>query len=197
MNKRINVRFAIVSKLITRWFGRELDDAQLSECRSKLYRLAYAWCQDKHLAEDLVQESLMKAWQHRDFVRNDSAEMAWLCQVLKNTLTDHFRRLGRAELIEIDEALCDLAQLSPEESCVQSDMMRVVRECIATLPIQQRQVITLVDLESMSYAQVAEILEVPIGTVMSRLSRARETLRSAVLSKQKNRLPVSYMRRVK
>ncbi|OYZ07354.1 MAG: hypothetical protein B7Y29_04895 [Thiotrichales bacterium 16-46-22] len=120
-----------------------------------------------------------------------------MCQVLKNTLTDHFRRLGRAELIEIDEALCDLAQLSPEESCVQSDMMRVVRECIATLPIQQRQVITLVDLESMSYAQVAEILEVPIGTVMSRLSRARETLRSAVLSKQKNRLPVSYMRRVK
>lgn len=186
-----------LSKWITRWFGRDLDDAQLSECRNKLYRLAYAWCQDKQLAEDVVQESLMKAWQHRDFVRNDSAEMAWLCQVLKNTIADHFRRMGRAEIIELDEELCDAVQLSPEESCLRSDMTRMVRESIAGLPMLQKQIITLIDLEGMSYAQVAEILEVPVGTVMSRLSRARETLRGVLLSKQTARLPVSYMRRVK
>lgn len=186
-----------MAKWITRWFGREVTNERLEGCRSRLYRLAYAWCNDKQLAEDIVQETLMKAWQYRDSIRQDEAEMAWLCRVLRNTMADYFRRHGNAEMTSLTEEMCDLTQLTPEEDCEQSDMAKQVRHAVAALPLLQRQIITMVDLEGMSYIQVANVLDVPIGTVMSRLSRARASLRSVLLLKQKETQTVTYMRRVK
>ncbi|MCI4411345.1 MAG: RNA polymerase sigma factor [Thiotrichales bacterium] len=186
-----------MSKWITRWFGRDLPDEKLTECRGKLYRLAYAWCNDKQLAEDVVQETLMKAWQYRDKVRQDEAEMAWLCRVLRNTLTDYFRRHGKVTMMELDDELCVLTDRTPEELCLQEDMVHHVRDAVSQLPLLQRQMITLVDLEGMSYTQVAAILDIPVGTVMSRLSRARDALRNQLLLDQTTTQRVSYMRRVK
>lgn len=186
-----------MAKWITKWFGQEVGDQRLDGCRARLYRLAYAWCNDKQLAEDVVQETLMKAWQYRDSIRQDEAEMAWLCRVLRNTMTDHFRRYGQIELLELSEELCDVTQLTPEENCERSDVATQVRHAVAALPLLQRQIITMIDLEGMSYIQVADILDVPIGTVMSRLSRARSSLRSVLLLKQRDAQPVAYMRRVK
>jgi RNA polymerase sigma-70 factor (ECF subfamily) len=68
----------------------------------------------------------------------------------------------------------------PEDECLQNEIVRRVRLAIGQLPVGQREVVTLVDLEEFSYAEVAAILDVPIGTIMSRLSRARTALREAL-----------------
>lgn len=186
-----------VSKWITRWFGRDLTDQKLEQCRHNLYRLAYAWCNDAQLAEDLVQDTLMKAWQNREAIRQDEAEMAWLCRVLRNQLLDHLRNTGKAVHTELEDDVCASPYLTPEESCERADMVKQVRSAVSSLPLLQRQIITLVDLEGLSYEQVASVLDIPLGTVMSRLSRARDILRKTVLAKGIKTEQVTYMRRVK
>ena len=102
---------------------------------------------------------------------------AWLCSILANCWHDHLR--SRKEATDIDDVdECELPESEqPDDDYAQNEIVRRVRQAVALLPTGQREVVTLVDLEEMSYAEVATILDIPIGTVMSRLSRARTTLR--------------------
>lgn len=148
--------------------------------RSRLWRLAYSWCRNRAIADDLVQDSLAKALAAHSQLREPATLHGWLCSILANCWHDHLR--GHREMADID----DLAESehpnggSPEEECLQNETVRRVRHAVAGLPAGQREVITLVDLEEFSYAEVATILEIPIGTVMSRLSRARAGLRNTL-----------------
>lgn len=170
-----------MSKWITRWFGRELTQAQLTACRARLLRLACAWCQNRQLAEDLVQDTLMKAWHYRDDIKRHESEMAWLCRVMRNHLIDHLRKQANQEHVPLDELSCCAAvELSPEGQYQQMDAIQRVHAALAMMPLIHRQIITLVDLEELSYVEVAEILAIPVGTVMSRLSRARVLLRQHI-----------------
>jgi len=194
----------VLVKWVARWFGREDSDKQFIECQKKLFRLAYSWCHDAQLAEDLVQETLLKAWQHRDNLRQEEAGIAWLCQVLDNSLHDHYRRHNKMPCINIEDEDHLSTYATPEENCVEQDTVQQVRHAIASLPLVQRQTLTLVDLEGLSYAEVAEALSVPIGTVMSRLSRARQALHQILLTPTQQPVStniknksVSYIRRVK
>ncbi|MCX8085377.1 MAG: RNA polymerase sigma factor [Rhodocyclaceae bacterium] len=160
------------------FFGRSRQDEKLlKEQRARLWRLAYAWCHDRALADDLVQEALAKAIRHRDQLREAQALFAWLCAILAHCWHDHLRsRREHDDLESVDETALP-ETLSAEEDVAQNELVRRVREAVAALPPGQREVVTLVDLEECSYAEVAAILEIPIGTVMSRLSRARAILR--------------------
>jgi RNA polymerase sigma-70 factor (ECF subfamily) len=80
------------------------------------------------------------------------------------------------DVADIDESML-IAEGTPEAECMQSELVTSVRRAVAELPVPQREVVTLIDLEEFSYAEVAAILEIPIGTVMSRLSRARNALK--------------------
>lgn len=191
-------------KWVARWFGRDESEKQFIECQKKLFRLAYSWCHDAQLSEDLVQETLLKAWQHRDKLRQEEAGIAWLCQVLNNSLQDHYRRHRNMTCVNIEDDEYTACEPTPEESCVEQDTVHHVRRAVATLPLMQRQILTLVDLEGLSYTEVSDILSVPLGTVMSRLSRARQALHQTLLAPAQTPATtniksnhVSYIRRAK
>jgi RNA polymerase sigma-70 factor (ECF subfamily) len=154
---------------------------RIEQSRETLYRLAYAWCHDAPLADDLAQEALVRALAREAQLRDPERLKSWLCAILANCFADHHRRRREHEGIEaLENAEAD-GRSRPEESAAAAELARRVRAEVARLPLGQRQVLTLVDLEGFSYAEVGEILEVPIGTVMSRLCRARQALREPLM----------------
>jgi RNA polymerase sigma-70 factor (ECF subfamily) len=148
--------------------------ARLEQHRRRLYRIAYAWTHNTALADDLVQETLAKALQKSGQLRDPNAGEAWLYSILANCYRDHFRRRRVTE--EIDENTIT-HESTPEKESSEQQVVLKVREAIARLSEGQRQVVTLVDIQGLSYLEVAQILNVPIGTVMSRLCRARHALK--------------------
>ncbi len=168
----------------------------LENSRTRLYRVAYSWCHNAALADDVVQETLMKAYRKVDQLRDPKAGQAWLFSILTNCYNDHFRRNREAD--DIDEQTL-IEEATPESETSQLQIVARVRDAVSTLSEGQRQVITLVDLEGFSYIEVAQILNIPIGTVMSRLCRARNALREKLLEefKQQPELHAAVMRRVK
>lgn len=155
-------------------------ETRLEEARPRLWRLAHSWCHNRATADDLVQDACARALDRHAQLRTPEALHGWLCSILANCWHDHLR--GRKDLTDIDELdEGDLAGgSSPENEYLQNEIVRRVRQAVARLPAGQREVVTLVDLEEFSYAEVAAILEIPIGTVMSRLSRARVALRGTL-----------------
>jgi RNA polymerase sigma-70 factor (ECF subfamily) len=158
-------------------------ESRLEASRCRLWRLAQSWCRNRALAEDLVQETLAKALDRHNQLRDAEAMHAWLCSILANCWHDHLRQgkdtldIDSVEEHELPSPCC------PEDDCLQNELVRRVRAAVGKLPAGQREVVTLVDLEEFSYAEVATILAIPIGTVMSRLSRARSSLRVALREK--------------
>ena len=142
--------------------------------RDRLYRMAYAWTHSPNLADDLVQQTLYKALSNQKQLKDPGAAEAWLFRILSNCLKDHYR--ARREVLTGDE-LVIVERKTPEHETEQQQLVNNVRRAVQKLPLAQCQVITLVDLEGFTYASVAEILEVPVGTVMSRLCRGRRALR--------------------
>lgn len=165
----------------------------LEAARPALYRTAYAWCRDAALADDLVQEATTKALERGDQLRDPARLRSWLFAILSRCWHDHLRAFHpHQDLDELaDEQLA--GDSSPAEDVERRQTVARVRAAVARLPVGQRQVLTLVDLEEFSYAEVGEILGIPIGTVMSRLCRGRRALRDDLLRVE----PVSALRRVK
>ena len=167
----------------------------LEQTRSRLYRVAYSWCHSPALADDLVQETLAKALKKSSQLRDPRARDAWLFTILANCYRDHFRR--QRDTDDIDEIEISI-DVTPETETSSAEIVGMVRATIARLPEGQRQVVTLVDLEGFSYVEVAQILEVPIGTVMSRLCRARNAMKAMLLPEfQKDPAIVRNIRRIK
>ncbi len=172
---------------------------RLEQNRTRLYRLAYSWCHDAALADDLTQETLEKALKKRDQLRDPAALDTWLYSILTNSWRDHFRR--SRDMVDIDDVPLEHPD-TPETDHQQHQIVHAVRAAIARLPVGQRQVVTLVDLEDCSYIEVANILDVPVGTVMSRLCRARRALKEALLDSNlvpqtDSTTPMQRIRRIK
>ncbi len=167
------------------FLGRSRDfEARLAQCRPRLYRLAHAWCRNRALADDVVQEALSKALSQAGQLRDMEAMHGWLLTIMANCWKDHHRQCrDTADIDDVGEHVLKDEE-TPEDDYEQNQVVRRVREAVGRLPLGQRQVVTLVDLEECSYAEVASILEIPIGTVMSRLSRARLALREMLLEFQ-------------
>jgi RNA polymerase sigma-70 factor (ECF subfamily) len=146
--------------------------------RPLLYRIAYAWCHDAALADDLVQETLSKAWVRRAQLRDEAALKAWMVSIMNHCWLDHLR--GRRDFDDVEDWQDELESGAdtPEVCCNREQVIACVRAAVECLPLGQRQVLTLVDLEEFGYAEVAGILDIPVGTVMSRLSRARASLKN-------------------
>lgn len=145
-----------------------------------LTRVALSLTRNAADAEDLVQETLLCAY--RGIGRFDGAHpRAWLFTIMRNTEAKRHRRRRPQLLRNPDESglpeRTAAAFESPEEILVGAEFDAVVAKCLAALPERHRQVIELVDIEGLSYAEAAEAIGVPIGTVMSRLHRARTRIR--------------------
>ncbi len=164
--------------------------------RERLYRTAYAWTSDPHLADDLVQQTLLKALNNQKQLRDFAAAKGWLFRILANCLTD-YRRAKREYLSGDNLEIVD--KITPENQAGEQQLVQKVRDAVQKLPINHCQVITLVDLEEFSYANVAQILDIPVGTVMSRLCRGRRALREHLIDikPQETLRPAVNIKRVK
>ena len=147
--------------------------ALIGESRDRLYRVALAWCGDEMLADDLVQEAMTAGVVNIHQLKDEGRLFVWLYSILNNCWCRYLRKVKPQ--VELDEQLaCE--NEDPVQSCHELEIVGKVRCAVATLPKNQSQVISLVDLEGFSYCEVAEVLEIPVGTVMSRLHRARKNL---------------------
>ena len=137
-----------------------------------LVRSATRLCDSREEAEDAVQETYLQAWKYwRSFQKGTNCR-AWLFRILFNVI--HKRAVKEAALIPIEEPkVIDLLRLDPQTSFDKLEVLEVFDQ----LSIEHREVILLVGVEEMSYKDAANVLEVPMGTVMSRLNRARTQLR--------------------
>ena len=156
--------------------------AKAEALRPRMYRVAYAWTHDAALADDIVQEALARALERLAQLREPERLEAWLFRILANCWRDAMRARFDADDIEELGAVLESQEPGPEQRHAASQLARRVRAAVARLPMGQRQVVTLVDLGEVSYAEAAEILEIPVGTVMSRLCRAREALRQMLVA---------------
>jgi len=146
---------------------------EICEQRERLYRLAWSWSHNQHQAEDLVQETMARALAKLDTLREEARLAVWLTRIMANLFHDQFRKQKE----ETGQDFEPVSEETPEEVTDRSLLVQRTRAAIDTLNDDHRQIITLVDLSGFSYADTAQILDVPVGTVMSRLSRARKRLR--------------------
>jgi len=165
-------------KILSLFCGANAFQEQLEQIRPKLYRVAFSWSHNAALADDLVQETLIKALKNSGQLRDPALFNSWLFSILTNCWRDHFRQHREMEDIdELEDYRC-AHETTPEDEHTQSQLVSRVRDAVAKLPVGQRQVLTLVDLEEFPYIEVAAILAIPVGTVMSRLCRARQALKT-------------------
>jgi len=155
--------------------------------RPRLYRLAYAWCHDAGLADDLVQDTLTRAMSRRDQLQDEQALLGWMIAILKNVWFDHLRSKRVHEDIDDWAEFIYCPGEAPDDTYGKGQLIDNLRWAVACLPMGQRQVLTLVDLEEMSYAETAQALNIPVGTVMSRLARARGALKVSMANRHVKR----------
>jgi RNA polymerase sigma-70 factor (ECF subfamily) len=149
-----------------------------------LYAAARRMTHNPHDAEDLVQETYLKAFASLDQYQPDTNLKAWLYRILTNTYINQYRRKQREPHQTTTEGLsdwevnsADLLMPSAELSALSQLTDSEVLEALAKLPEDRRMVVYYADVEGMPYQEISEILECPIGTVMSRLHRGRAQLR--------------------
>jgi len=150
-------------------FGRELG-----LLIPRLRRYARALTRDVNRADDLVQECLVRALAKQHLFQPGTDLRAWLFTLLHN---QHVNEIRRAAPLGNVAGFDELAPVPVEGNAIPSVELKDLERAIAKLPIEQRQAVLLVGLEGMPYDEVASVLNVPIGTVRSRLSRGRDLLR--------------------
>jgi RNA polymerase sigma-70 factor (ECF subfamily) len=158
---------------------------RLVELIPRLRRYARALVGDRATADDLVQDTLERAWAKLHLYRRGTDLRAWLFTVMHNVHVNRVRAARPTD--QLEEDMPELAQRASQGDAL---LVRDLDRAISRLPDEQRAVLLLVTLEEMSYDTVARTLEIPIGTVMSRLSRAREKLRAMMLGQGATRLKV-------
>ncbi len=137
-----------------------------------LLRFAHRMCPSRPAAEDLVQETLLRAWRSFSQFQPGTNAKAWLFRILLNVFYEQGRRLrALPETVPMIDHLSDRGAASSVQESLE------VRQALAALPEDHRAVILLVVVEGFTNREAAEILGLPVGTVMSRISRARHSLR--------------------
>lgn len=151
---------------------------RLVKYHKDMFYLAFSWCNNHDVAQDITQEAMEKALRKRQQLNDPDAIRPWLATILSNCWKDYLRKQKRFEDFDSIEFIDDS---TPEIDMARDEVCYKVRQGINHLPNKQRMVITLVDIFELRYAEVAEILQIPTGTVMSRLSRARASLKNDLI----------------
>ncbi len=147
------------------------------------YNLARWLTQDEHAAEDVVQEAYLRAARYFASFRGGDGR-PWLLGVVRRASLDWISKRRTQPAVAFNEELHDQGDdaLNPERIAFSNSDQASVRQALADLPLQLREVVVLRELEGMTYQQIATLTEVPIGTVMSRLSRGRQQLQRRLAS---------------
>lgn len=170
--------------LISRARGgdREAFGELVEQYRDNVYRLAYRMCGNAYDADEAAQEAFVAAWRALPNFRGDAKFSTWLYRLTTNAAIDVMRRekrhqtVGDGEMIEV----ADDAD-SPQETVERTEQQEAVQEALATLSEEYREVLLLRYMEELDYAEIAEVLQLPSGTVKSRINRAKAALKNALL----------------
>lgn len=147
--------------------------------QNSIVSLTYRMCGDLHLAEDTAQEAFVRVWQNLDSYKPQYAFRSWLYRIATNAALDSLRR--ERPTTELDTlSLADLGA-SPEQTAEENQRAAHVRRAIAQLSEPVRIVLILREYQELTYREIADVLDIPIGTVMSRLNTARIQLRRELL----------------
>jgi RNA polymerase sigma-70 factor (ECF subfamily) len=148
------------------------------------YNLARWLTRNSHDAEDVVQDACVRALKYLGALRGSDAR-AWFLTIVRNAFYDWCKRNRPAQIAGDDDTPIDLAvdpaAIDPEQAALRSAESRLLADALAQLPLAFREVLILRELEDLSYKEIARIADVPIGTVMSRLARARGLLQRSPL----------------
>jgi RNA polymerase sigma-70 factor, ECF subfamily len=154
----------------------------------RLYNFACWLTQDRHEAEDLVQETYVKALKGFSSFQTGTNFRAWIYKILRNTFLTSRTGLKAAATVPIDteegDEVLPAVKETPESILLQRSDGQLVQQALEQLPVAYREVLLLCEVEEMSYQEISTTLAIPMGTVMSRLSRARQALRAAVQEMQ-------------
>jgi RNA polymerase sigma-70 factor (ECF subfamily) len=153
--------------------------------RSGVINVVYRMCGDAQLAEDMAQEAFLRAWNKLHSYKPKSPFKNWLYRIASNATLDVLRR--KREMVTLEKVHLSTADLSPEARLVQKERGEQVRQAVLQLPPASRAVLVLREYEGLSYQEISEALDVPIGTVMSRLNYARTLLRESLSSLMEER----------
>ena len=149
-----------------------MESAEIAAHIPRLRRYARALAGDSHRADDLVQDTLERALVKFRLWRRGSDLRAWLFTIMHNVFINQLK--GRREFA-LDDAIEAGLQSAPQSDALE---LRDLDAALRQLPAEQREVLLLVGLEQLSYTEASKVLDIPVGTVMSRLSRGRERLRA-------------------
>ena len=164
------------------------------ETEASVYRYLYTLIKNREDALDLSQETYLKLWRTLGSYRGDCSPTTWILRIAKNTAIDHLRKTAKTgdtlPLAHTDkdgnETSFDLpdtdVDANPEQALARMQTRAAVRKAILSLPEEQRDVIVLREFEGLSYEEIAARLSLEIGTVKSRLSRARHAIKDFLIS---------------
>ena len=153
------------------------------------YNLARWLARDVNDAEDVVQDACMRALKYVGSLHGDDAR-AWFLTIVRHAFYDWCRRNRPAEIASDDgtaiDSAVDPAAVDPEQALLRITESKALADAIAALPLGYREVLVLRELEELSYKEIARVANIPIGTVMSRLARARGLLQRSPLLQATN-----------
>lgn len=160
-------------------------DILVQKYQSKIIQLAYRYVHDQDEAMDIAQEAFIKAYKALGRFRGDSAFYTWIYRIAINTAKNHLvassRRPPRADIDAVEAEQYDSATglkeyATPERMLLKDEIKQTIAGAIENLPDDLRTAITLRELEGMSYEEIAQAMDCPIGTVRSRIFRARDAI---------------------
>ena len=143
--------------------------------RKLVISVAYRICGDAALAEDVAQDAFVRVWSRLSEFRADGNFRAWLTRIAANMAIDAVRR--RRPQVDIEDVALEAPGQGPESAAMSRERAGVVRAALMRLPVQSRTILVLREYQSFSYQEIADVLDVPLGTVKSRLSDARRRLK--------------------
>ena len=165
-------------------------DLLVLKYQSRIAGLALTFVKDRHLAEDIAQESFIKAFKSLESFREESAFYTWLYRIAANTSKNYLtskkrkKEYSESEILSSEEASVDIFDIpggdSPEEILAANNLREMIFESLSNLPEDIRTAISLREFEGLSYEEISEVLDCPIGTVRSRIFRGREIIQEKI-----------------
>ena len=168
-------------------------EAEVLPFMDSLYSTAYRMSRNRQDAEDLLQETYLRAYKYYDKFQEGTNFKAWLFKILKNTFINRYRKRQRQPLKNSFDEIEDSFEskllespltargATPEEELMVDALDQDVQKALEALPEDYRTAVELADLQGLSYREIADQLEIPLGTVMSRLYRGRRKLEAVLL----------------